>query len=511
MNTRQILRNIASSYGRMIVGMVTGVVLTPFILSKLGLEALGLLALTTSVASYFSLTDLGVTNAAVRYISHYRALKDWPNLNKTIGSTAFCYLGMATFSLVAAINIAVFAPSLFPQSESNIGTLRLLILNVGLVSVAGFISVLPIQCVIAAQRQDVLNLWSTAIQVLTALLTVLGLMLGAGILLLAGLQLLNGVLNGAVGYALSRRYLPQARFSPRWDREQGKLLSSFAGLATLIALASRIIYNTDALVITTLMSFAAAGSYSLALKAVEIMRGLVGAAAGVLGTFVSEQNALGNQNSLGLIWSQGTKCSLLITLPVSGVLIFLGPQLLRVWLGTTRATPAMALAMGWLAIGQVFDLAQSTAYQVLMNSGKHKVLALLMICEAGANLILSIILIHFLGIVGVAIGTSIPLVVRSLIFYPWYMPRVTGLPLRDYVRESVLPALCASLPAILLAAVCKYGHFSVSLGSLPALGLGIAIVTIASAYVLCLNGKQKSKLKATLARRIRRNAAAHPA
>jgi O-antigen/teichoic acid export membrane protein len=403
------------------------------------------------------------------------------------------------------------APHLFTVSSGNITTLRLLIVNVGLVSVVGFLSVLPIQCVIAAQRQDALNFWSTLIQVLTALLTALGLMLGAGILLLAGLQLLSGVLNGVVGYVLSRRYLPQAHFYPRWDREQGKLLSSFAGLATLIALASRVIYNTDTLVIATFISAAAAGSYFLALKAVEIMRGLVNAAAGVLGTFVSEQNALGNQNALGIIWSQGTKCSLLVTLPVSGVLVFLGPEILRAWLGGTKPVATVALAMGWLAVGQVFDLAQSTAYHVLMNSGKHKVLALLMICEAGVNLALSIILIRFMGIVGVAIGTSIPLIVRGLFFYPLYMPRVTGFPLRQYVREAVLPPLCSSLPAIALAALCKYGGFPISRGSLPALGLGIAAVTIASAYALCLNAKQKSDLKALVARRIRRNAAANPA
>ena len=92
MNTRQILKNAASNYGRMVVGIVTTLLLTLLVLHKLGAEAYGLWTLTLAVAGYFSLVDLGITGAAIRYITQYRALQDWPNLNKTIGSTLFCYI-----------------------------------------------------------------------------------------------------------------------------------------------------------------------------------------------------------------------------------------------------------------------------------------------------------------------------------------------------------------------------------------------------------------------------------
>lgn len=505
MNTNQILRNAASNYGRMIIGIVTTVLLTPFILHRLGSEAYGMWALTLSIAGYFSLTDLGVTNAAVRYIAHYRALQDWTNVNKTIGSTLFCFIGMALVCLLGSVVVSFYAPHWFKVSPDGVRTLRLLILNVGLISFLGFISVLPIQCVIAAQRQDVLNQWSAVTQILVAVLTALGLYLGGGVLVLASLQLLNAAANGIIGYVLSRSFFPQARFEPNWDKEQGKLLVSFASLATLIALASRMIYYTDTLVIASYLSVSAVAGYAIILKITEFLRGLVGAGTGVLGTFVSEQAALNNAGSLALMWSEGTKWSLVIVLPATAMVSFLGPEILYQWIG--RHYVLEAIAMTWLCVGLSLDLAQSTAYQILMNSGRHKVLAILMIIEAVSNLTLSILLVQLWGVIGVAIATMIPLTIRSVIFYPLYMPRVTGLSLSEYLRQAVFPALWAAFPAVVLIVLYKYLGLSTNRLSLASLSLVIGVVALLGAYQFCLSDSARAKLHSVIANRLRRKPA----
>lgn len=510
MDTAQILRVIASSYGRLLTGIVTAILLTPLVLHSLGKDAYGLWALTLAIGGYFGLTELGVTSAATRYISHYRALRDWPNLNKTIGSTMVYYVGLAALSFFLSVVAAVFAPYLFKVSPSQIGTLRLLLLNAGLISVNGFIGILPIMCVIASQRQNVLNMWMLGIQILIAIVTAIGVKMGAGVLLLAVLQLLSGILLNIVAYILSRRYLPEAHFRLKWDKEQGRLLVSFASLALLITMGTRVIYSTDTLVIGAFTSMAAVAGYGLILKITEYARGMVLAGVGVLGTFVVEQAALQNTAALARMWREGTKWALVISLPICVLLALLGRELMAAWVGSSFAWAAIPLT--WLAVGQVFDLSQSAGQQILMNAGHHKTLAVLTIIEAVLNLALSIFLVRILGVVGVAIGTTIPIVMRSLVFYPIYMPRVTDLKLTHYLREGVLPAILTALPAVLLTVFYRFGGWHRTegwhhgAGSLALLALGEAVLTIAMAAIFCLSAAQRNHIKYLVARRFKRKA-----
>lgn len=508
MDTAQIFRVIASSYGRMLTSVVTAILLTPLVLDRLGKEAFGLWALTLTIGGYFGLAETGVTSAATRYVSHYRALRDWPNLNKMIGSTMVYYVGLATLSLLLSGLAALFAPHIFKISAGQIGTLRLLLLNLGLISLNGFIGILPIMCVVAAQRQNVLNMWMLGIQILIAILTAVGLLLGAGVLLLAVLQLLSGILLNIVAFILSRRYLPEAHFRPRWDKEQGRLLVSFASLALLITMGTRVIYYTDTLVIGAFISMAAVAGYSVILKITEYTRGMVLAGVGVLGTFVVEQAALQNTSALARMWREGTKWALVISLPICALLALLGRELITAWVGSDFAIAAVPLT--WLAVGQVFDLSQSAGQLILMNAGHHKTLAVLTIVEAVLNLALSIFLVRILGVVGVAIGTTIPLLLRSLVFYPIYMPRVTDLKLTQYLREGVLPAVLTALPAVLLAVFYRFGDWHRTegwhhgAGSLALLALSEAVVTVVMAVFFCLSAAQRNHIKYLVARRFKR-------
>jgi peptidoglycan biosynthesis protein MviN/MurJ (putative lipid II flippase) len=69
------------------------------------------------------------------------------------------------------------------------------------------------------------------------------------------------------------------------------------------------------------------------------------------------------------------------------------------------------------------------------------------VADAIANLVLSLVLVRFMGVAGVALGTLIPtFLVRIL----WILPltaRFTERPLGARLREACLPGLLAGLPA----------------------------------------------------------------
>jgi hypothetical protein len=76
-----------------------------------------------------------------------------------------------------------------------------------------------------------------------------------------------------------------------------------------------------------------------------------------------------------------------------------------------------------------------------------------LLAEAVANLGLSIVLAHVIGVVGVAIGSAIPSVLVALCFVPLCLKWATGVAPSTYYRQAWLLPTVACMP-FLLATVC---------------------------------------------------------
>lgn len=494
MNTRQIVKNAASNYSRMVTQIAVTLILTPLMLNRLGAELYGVWALTYAVAGYFEIAEFGITSATVRYVALHRAKQDWDALNKTISTTLVWYLGISAAVVAGSWVLAALAPRLFHLAPQNLFAFRVLLVNVGLIAAIGFGCTLPVQCVIAAQRQDALNLCHLINLLLTSIATFAVLIVNAQILLLALIQLFSAAATLIYSVVLARKFLPQAQFVPRLWKEYVRPLGEYAGFAVLITLGSRLIYYSDSLVVGACLTVSAVAEFNIVQKLVEMLRRLVNAGVTVLGAFAGEQAALDNRAGLARLWRMGTLWALLISLPIVTAFGLFGESILHFWVGGEHRAAALALA--WFGVGHLFDLAQSGAQQILMNAGQHRVLGLLTLAEGVANLALSLLLVGSFGIVGVAMGTTIPLLARTLLFYPLFMPRVTDLPLSHYVRTAVLPPVCASLPAIALLTWGRFGLPAVSKTNLLGLALGCCLLSAVAAFFLCLTKEQRARLQA---------------
>ena len=468
MNVKQIAKNAASNYGRMIVGMSTALFLTPFLLKKLGLDAYGVWGLSQAVGGYFGLLDFGVTSATVRYISHYRALNDTKSLNEVVQSSFFCYVIVSMAVLVLSLFLACYSPQIFPKSSLH-NELQHLICIVGVTGALGFLSVLPIQCVIAAQRQDLLNKWMLGFQIIAALATFIFVASGAGVIALAYIQLATGIYNGVIGLVLMRKLMPEVKLRPQWVRKVGVTMLTFAGWSFVCILAGQAIYFSDNIVIGNRISVAAVATYMISFKIVEMMRALVNAGASVVGTFASEQAALGSTESLAAIWMTGSKWALHVAIPAWLACVLLPGDLISSWVGFSDAKSELALM--WLASSAVFDLAQSISFQVTFNVGKHRAIAFVMGVEAFINVTLSIWLAPKYGIAGVAFATFVPCFIRSILFYPIVMSRLTKLHLVDYLGRSIAPGILLTLPTCALIAIYRFMHLHSGRSSMIALVL----------------------------------------
>ena len=120
--------------------------------------------------------------------------------------------------------------------------------------------------------------------------------------------------------------------------------------------------------------------------------------------------------------------------------MLLGRPFLTLWLGARLAEECYPVLL-ILSIPLALAMAQSIGGRILYGIGRLRWYGRLAILEAVANLVLSVALIHPLGIEGVAWGTTIPNLLFNCILAV-YICRLLDIRITTYLRNSFL-APCA--------------------------------------------------------------------
>jgi O-antigen/teichoic acid export membrane protein len=166
------------------------------------------------------------------------------------------------------------------------------------------------------------------------------------------------------------------------------------------------------------------------------------------------------------IFIAGNRACALIVFPIAASLIVLGKSVIEVWVGARYIATSYPVLL-ILLIPTTTMLAQSACGRVLFGVAKHRTLAVAILLEGIANLILSVVLVRRFGILGDAAGTAIPLFCTTLFFLPRHTCRVLGVRVWTYLREAfLLPlGLCVPLVAVLLVVRDRFvAHTYVQLG-----------------------------------------------
>lgn len=102
----QLKKGAILSYVTIILTNGIGLVLTPFMIQKLGDSEYGLYTLIGSLVGYISVLDFGLNNAIVRFVARYRALEDRKGEENFLATTMLIYTVIA--SLILAVGVFLY-------------------------------------------------------------------------------------------------------------------------------------------------------------------------------------------------------------------------------------------------------------------------------------------------------------------------------------------------------------------------------------------------------------------
>jgi O-antigen/teichoic acid export membrane protein len=433
MRSVRVLRNIATNYLRFFAGGAISFLLTPVMVHLLGDGEYGLWVTVFSLTGYFGLVDQGIRPSLVRYVSRHKAAGDDSGLARTLNSAIALYSGAGVLSLAVTAVVAANFGHWFRIDPAMLPAARGAVALAGLSLALGFPLGVFGATLSGLQRYDLANLIGIGIAILRAIVFIVILRTGGGIVELAWGSLAANLVGHLITFLTVRRLLPALPYGRRWvDAATLRQIGAYSGFAFVGALATSIAFQTDSLVITAFIGAAAVTPFAL--------RTLVYSATWVLAPTASEMETLGETEPLQAMLIGGARYSVLLSWPVLAALVIFGGGLLSTWVGEKYREAALLLTA--LAVPTLLSLPQSAASSMLYGISRHKGMVTLSLLNALLNLGLSLLWVKPWGLLGVALGTAVPLALVGGVATAVYAARAMKLSVRRYLWEGMgQPAL----------------------------------------------------------------------
>lgn len=432
-----MVRSVLWNWTAMILIGGTSILLTPFMIHTLGDSQYGVWVLVGAVLDYCGLVDFGMRAALHRFVGRFLGTGDAQALSATVSTALLITIVMAGGLAGVSMLVALALPRLFSASGVSDATFFRLVLLYGL-SLSVMLPARLLAAVLAGlQRFDLYNAGAmVTVAVRTVAIAAL-LSFGYGVVALSGIALGTALFSVLLNAVILRRHAPW--LSLHWrhaSRAVGRELLSYSKYAFLGTLGEYLRSFTDSIVIAKLLGVHLITPFSVAATLMAHFRTVVAGFSAPLMPIMSGLDALGDARGLRRLFLRSTRWCALLAFGIGGFLISSGGLLLSFWVGDRFAGSYPVLLT--LTVGYMLLLGQSPANVVVFARARHRALAVWLLLEGLLNLLLSSGLgLHF-GLLGVAAGTVLPMLLMGLVVQPAYAVRAVGLALGEYWRRGLL-------------------------------------------------------------------------
>jgi O-antigen/teichoic acid export membrane protein len=313
---------------------------------------------------------------------------------------------------------------------------------------------------------------------------------GYGVIALALVSFGGGQLNNLLFVLLARHLFPPFRLQLRtpFNRVRGRELASYSFWSFLIDMANQLRFRVDSLTVGWLFGGVAITRYAIGARLIEYAQSPLVMISNTAMPALAKLHVADQQERTADIVIFLLRLSLLLSVYAGGIVFAVGRPFINRWIGPEHGGShviAMLLAVGFLT--EVF-LMPLTNW--LYAAARHRMLAGANAAEAVVNIVLSIILGRQFGLVGVALGTVIPLLLMQLAWVAPHACRSLGLGSRRFLmlaKPGLTSILVVGSTGYLIQRIANANGY---------LGVVAAATIITAVYwpvvlFLCLGGQDR--------------------
>jgi len=472
--TKKLLSGSVIQLSNLLLEIIIGFLLLPFLIKELSTETYGLWILVMSIVSFLGLMTLGLSSAVQRFLSIEISAKNYIEYQKTTSSSLFVFLILGLLCILASYTISIFSVN-FVAQENLQSDFKTLILLMG-VNIAIKFFATPFRAALTAEFKFIIV---STIDILTllikTLLTIIFIYNDMGVVSL-GFALIIGEASGNFMLAaIANKKLIFFKFSlQKLSKMKIKELFKFSINSFIATLGEMLRFPIDNIIISSFIGLSFVTIYSIPVRLLSYANAFILQSLSVLQPVFAKLHAENNTEELKNKFEFANHLSFCLSGLLASSLFIFGGNFINLWINQYDETAFLIIV---LPITILVGISQQPSIMVLYAINKHKYYAYQNITESIFNIILSLIFLQYWGIYGVAIGTVLPMIIGKLVFLPKYVCKQISYPLTRYYKTYVKSLLLSTLVPIATVYI-----FTINFSWL---GLSFAAFIYALMYILC--------------------------
>ena len=456
---KQIGSNIKYLLLSRVVGILSRLVIMPFMVHTLGANIYGIFLLGVTIIDYFNLMELTVTTSVTKYVAEFHGSGDSQKVKEVINGSFTLYV---IIGIVISLLLKLFSAS-FDQflnlhlSPAEILMLRR-IMNIATVS---FLFLVPLNMfkgiVQGFQRYDIDGILRMSVFIAQAVASYIVLFFGGSIVMLFFIYQLLACSAGVVFFLISYKLVGGFRITfPYFSRAVMEKIMHFSVYIFFATVVYMIMFRLGHIIIGAFLSMSAITLYNVGYSLhmhFQIAHGMCVHQLVSLSSRFEGQNSYDKQRQM---YIRSTRYIIMVFIPLVLIMLFFARPFILYWMGPqflSAVLPAQIL----LFVGASYSFYDAGAF-ILKGIGPRFVKKILIINTVGAviNLILTLFFVQRWGITGVALGTALPMLFFNLPVTIWYTLRYFQLSSLFFLQQVLLRNFLIGLVTILLSCLCLF-------------------------------------------------------
>jgi len=493
MLAKRFALDAVSSYGRYLVSFMVAFLLVPVMVQSLGVEDFGLLSLMFSVLGVVGLLDLGFGAAVVKYVAESRGQGSIQRRNEIVSTLLAGYLMLGLVACVAIAGLALVFNQAFSVPVTHYARAHSLLWILGFRMV---VLQLPLSLfrglLFGEQRILSVNVISALSNLAYGAGAALVLLSDMGVLMVAWVSLGVMVLEHVAYIVVAYMVIPNLELS-YWavNRERFWEVSTFSWHQFVCDGAALILLQVDLILVQVLAGLSDVAIYAVALRLASQAHLFCKQFVNTLSPRFAQLSGRNEKGAIGRLFLAATEVAVAPSLVLLSAVLLFGQQGLLLWVGSPfdEAWPLLCILFVAVAVG----IPQSVAGNLLANTGYHRWLSRASALSVVANIVLSLSLFPYLGLLGVALGT---LLSKLFVDYPLVVAkacRIHNIPFWGFLLRL---ALGTGGPLIVSVGVML--ALRAFAGAESLLGLVLIGITSAASYVAFFLLYRRRKLQPDL-------------
>lgn len=445
MRTKNGILNFVTGYIFYFILAILGIVKVKVFISSLGQELYALNQLYINLFSYLSLAEAGIGVAFTFRLYKLLAEKNYDGVNSIFSGTKEIFKKIGIFILILGFIFSFIVPIFTKDTTlSNIYILLTFLLFIAKNSVDYFMYV-PRLIMQADQKLYKITLGIYGFRVMEVIVEIILLLLGINYLIILIPGIFIRIIQNLYINKKVYNYYPWLKVVQNKDFTNSKDIKHMI-VHRMVGLVSN---NTDIIVISTFIGSKAVAlyaSYNYLIKfAMDTTNHIINSLKDGLGNVIQ----LENREKLNGIINELISLFLFFASLLVIVFYFVLDNFIIVWLGNEYLLPQFSLIL--LLIILYFNVATRSLTIIQNAMGLFKETKLIVSIEAISNIVLSVILVSYMGLNGILIATIFSILTTIFWYYPYLIYK--KLELNNTYKYMLKVLLSISVSVLLIISV----------------------------------------------------------